>query len=164
MRLDALDKAITFFDMDDIFNIITCETVKMLEMKLEDLFDAQALVKTAVDSLVTNPTDSTLKLAVADSMAKQQSAEEVLERVAIEPVYLLKNYKDIDKETVRVSNRYYSRFGEEYLVENLLWSSDRILQTCEEPLRNKILEGIVGISPMDSVLRDVVSISYFKLT
>jgi len=36
------------------------------------------------------------------------------------------------------------------LVENLAWSADWILQTCEEPLRKKIIEGIVGISPMDS--------------
>ena len=70
--------------------------------------------------------------------------------MAIEPVDLLKNYKGIDEETVRVSNRYYSRFGTEYLVENLSWSSVRILQTCEESRRNKILEGTVGISPMES--------------
>jgi len=35
-------------------------------------------------------------------------------------------------------------------VENLTWFSDRILQTYEEPLRNKILEGIVGILLMES--------------
>jgi len=150
MRLDALGKAITFFDMDDVFNIIPCETVIMLEMKLEDLFNNQVLVETAADLLDTNPIDSTLKLAVADLVAEQQSAEEALEeealeRVAIKPVDLLKN-----EDTVRVSNRYCSRFGAEYSVENLAWSASRILQTCEESLRNKILKGIVGISLMES--------------
>ena len=71
MRLDALGKAIMFFNMDDIFNIIPCEIVTMLEMKLKDLFDTQTLAKTAANELATNPTDSTLKLAVADSVAEQ---------------------------------------------------------------------------------------------
>ena len=70
MRLDALGKAITFYDMDDIFNIIPCETVTILEMKLEDLLDAQSLAETAEDALATNSTDSTLKLAVADLVAE----------------------------------------------------------------------------------------------
>ena len=37
MRLDALGKSITFFNMDDVFNIIPCETVKLLESRLQDL-------------------------------------------------------------------------------------------------------------------------------
>ena len=36
------------------------------------------------------------------------------------------------------------------MVESLAWLSNRILQTCEEPLRNNILEGIVGVLPMES--------------
>ena len=56
------------------FNVIPYKIVKMLEMKLEDLFDAQVLAKTAADLLATNPTDSTLKLAVPDLMAERQSA------------------------------------------------------------------------------------------
>jgi len=95
MRLDALGKAITFFDMDDVFNTIPYETVKMLEMKLKDLLNAQVLVETAADSVATNPIDSTLKLAVVDLVAERQSVEEVLERVAIEPLDLLKNYKGL---------------------------------------------------------------------
>ena len=70
MCVDALGKAITFYDKDDDFNIIPCETVTILEMKLEDLFDAQALAGTAEDALATNPTYSTLKLAVADSVTE----------------------------------------------------------------------------------------------
>merc|ERR1740124_409077 len=115
-------------------------------MKLKDLFNAQALVESAANSLATNTTDSTLKLAVANFVAERQSAEEV----AIDLVDLLKNYKGIAEETVRVFNRYYSRFRAEYSMENLAWSPNRILQRFEEPLRNNILEGIVGISPMES--------------
>jgi len=50
---------------------------------------------------------------------------------------------------VRRSNRYYLEYGVDYLVENLAWSADRILQTCEDPLCNKILEGMVGVSVLE---------------
>ena len=33
MRLEALSKAIMFYDMDDVFNILPSETVKLLEEK-----------------------------------------------------------------------------------------------------------------------------------
>jgi len=129
----------------------------MLELKLEDLFNAQMLVDTAADSLATNPTDSTFKLAVSDTVVVRQSEEEALEVLAFEPVNLLKNYKGIDKDTVRVSYQHYSRFGAEYLVENLSRSSNWILQTCEEPLRNKIMEsrGPLILKLMLEIIMDV---------
>jgi len=65
---------------------------------LRDIEDARNLAPIPVqrsdvsgDSLVINPTDSTLKLAVEDLVAEQQSVEEALEEMAIEPIDLLKN-------------------------------------------------------------------------
>ena len=46
-------------------------------------------------------------------------------------------------------NRYYSQYGSDYLVENLAWTHDRLLNTCEEPLCNEILEGLVGVDAME---------------
>ena len=34
-------------------------------------------------------------------------------------------------------------------MENLASLNDRILNACEEPLRNKILEGMVGVNAME---------------
>ena len=36
------------------------------------------------------------------------------------------------------------------MVENLSWSSDRILNTCEDSLRDKVREGLVGVSALES--------------
>ena len=33
--------------------------------------------------------------------------------------------------------------------DNLSWSGDRILNTCEEPLRDKIREGLVDVCPLE---------------
>ena len=34
-------------------------------------------------------------------------------------------------------------------MKNFAWSNDHILNTCEEPLRKKILEGVVGVNTME---------------
>ena len=81
---------------------------------------------------------------------QQQIAQEAVEQVTIELTDLLKRHKGISEDAFRASNWYYSEYGVEYSVENLAWSADRILKTCEEPLRNKIQGGIVGVSPMES--------------
>ena len=35
------------------------------------------------------------------------------------------------------------------MVENLSWSADFILNRCETPLKDKIREGLVGVSPLE---------------
>ena len=35
------------------------------------------------------------------------------------------------------------------MVENLAWSGGQILNTCEDMLRDKVREGLVGISPLE---------------
>ena len=44
MRLEALSKAIMFYDMEDVFQILSKNTVKELETKLSVLFSSQAAV------------------------------------------------------------------------------------------------------------------------
>ena len=35
-------------------------------------------------------------------------------------------------------------------MENLSWSTDMVLKTCEESLKDKVREGLVGVSEMES--------------
>ena len=63
---------------------------------------------------------------------------------------LIKSFKDIDEATIKRSNSYYARYGADCLVENLSWSSDQILNTCDESLRDKVREGLVGVSALES--------------
>ena len=73
-----------------------------------------------------------------------------LEKVTLYPTNLIKNFKGLDKEEVRTSNRYYAEYRLEYLVENLAWSKYCILNTCKKPLRNKILEEMVDYDPLET--------------
>ena len=86
---------------------------------------------------------------MANAETREAAALLDLETVNLDPTNLLKTFKGIMEEEVRVSNRYYYQYGSEYSVENFAWSNDRILNTCEEPLRNKILEGLVGVNAME---------------
>ena len=65
-------------------------------------------------------------------------AEDNLARIQLHPKNLLTDYKDVSVEDVRASNSYYLRWGADYVVENLQWSEDRILGTCEVTLQEKL--------------------------
>ena len=52
--------------------------------------------------------------------------------------------------TIRLSNSCYEKYGASWSVENLSWSGDYILNTCEDSFRDKVREGLVGASEMES--------------
>ena len=108
MRLEALSKAIMFYDMDDVFNILPSETVKLLESKLDVLFTSQALINEASDFLATDPGNQVFRNDLLTAVAAGDTAITELESVSLEPTNLLKNYKGITEEEVQTSNRYYS--------------------------------------------------------
>ena len=58
--------------------------------------------------------------------------------IDIETSDFIKSFMTNDETKVRKSNVYCVMFGEDGSVENLAWSLDCILSTCEEPLRDKI--------------------------
>ena len=58
---------------------------------------------------------------------------------------LLKDFKTIDVTTIHRSNAYYTQYGVGNTVENISWSGDRILDMCEESLRDNIQEGLIDV-------------------
>ena len=103
------------------------------------------MIKNSAAKLATN---STFVLVVKAVVTSHLSAEGEIEKVGIILTNLLNPYKDIKKVRVRASNRYYMEYSSVYLVENLAWTTDRIIHTCEDPLRNKILDGVVEVSAL----------------
>lgn len=51
--------------------------------------------------------------------------------------------------TIRRSSAYYARYGAQYTVKKLAWSGDCILDTCNNPLRDKIREGLIDVSSLE---------------
>jgi len=48
-----------------------------------------------------------------------------------------------------VFNIYFDIYGTEYQVESLTWSNNHTLNTCEDHLKNKVQEGLVGVDALE---------------
>ena len=55
-------------------------------------------------------------------------------------VDLFTNNGEVSLETVRKSNKFYYLYGKEYHAENVKWSGEKVLASCDASLRDKILE------------------------
>jgi hypothetical protein len=105
MRLEALSKVIMFYDMEDVFQILSKDTVQELETKLSILFASQAAIRITTDTLTADLSNQTLKTDLASAVANGNTALDNLEAVSLTPVNILKNYKDLEEDEVRQSNK-----------------------------------------------------------
>ena len=97
-------------------------TVDRLELCTEALIEATVNLSEADE-------DDNSKVMLATT--KLMHAEDDLAAVMVKPRNLLTDFKDVDVDDIKTSNRYYSKFGADYIVENLQWAEDRILATCD---------------------------------
>lgn len=56
----------------------------------------------------------------------------------------------MENTSIRLSNHYYTMHLSETTVDNLAWSGDRILNTCKDALRDKIIEKLVVVFPFEA--------------
>ena len=73
-----------------------------------------------------------------------------MDAVDIDPIDMMSRLHELSEATIRWSNRHYATWSSAGTVENLSWSADRILATCEDTLLDKVRKGLVGVSPMES--------------
>ena len=149
MRIEALSKTLVFYDMIDVFQILPESTVASLKEKLIDLHVFQGELEWCTLALSASPSDSALLLDKQNAENITTSTTDELQALPICTTDLIKSFKDLDYSTVRLSNSYYARYGSNCLVENPAWSSDHILNMCEDLLRNKVCEGLVGMSALE---------------
>ena len=106
-------------------------TIEWLKMELEK-FDADD-VFTIASKIVRNPSTDTL---VPSKDAKK--------------IDLFKKYNEVSLKTVVQNARLYKETGQEWHLENLDWSAAKVLNSCEDELRAKIVE---DAAPIPSHLR-----------
>jgi hypothetical protein len=56
------------------------------------------------------------------------------------PIQLFSDANQVDLQTVRDANAYYVKFGTDYHGENVVWSGEKILNSCDTDLRDKLVE------------------------
>ena len=63
---------------------------------------------------------------------------------------LFSNSKSLKVSTIHSSNKYFAEYGANYLVEKLSWSAEHILNTCDNSLKCKVQEGLVGALSLEA--------------
>ena len=86
---------------------------------------------------------STAQLATTNAIA-------AINAIDITNIDITKSCQDLDNIAIRISNWYYIMYGSDASVENLAWSADRIMNTCEDALKENIREGLVGVSRLEA--------------
>ena len=56
---------------------------------------------------------------------------------------LLDYFQTLSEHEVRTSIRYFKRFDKHYVIQNLAWSTDILLKSCEQDLRDKVAERLM---------------------
>ena len=74
------------------------------------------------------------------------------------PVDLFTNHAEIELDTVKSAGCFLIQAGREFHVQNLLWSGTKLLNSCTELLRSKMIEKTIG-SPVECLTGPY----YFKI-
>ena len=150
MRIESASKAMTQYDMQDVFQVILPATLSLLNSAIEDLFKCQTAENRA--HLALQADSASLELASILNLKKDATAAATtkLENINIRTSNLFTTFQDLTEDNIKQSNRYYAMYGSKETVENLAWSADRMLGTCEEDLRDKVREQQVGVSSLES--------------
>ena len=62
------------------------------------------------------------------------------------PTYdLLRQYNEVTLEVVKENSEFYWLKGKKYHIENLKWSKEKILNSCEQDLKLKVIEQLVKL-------------------
>jgi hypothetical protein len=60
------------------------------------------------------------------------------------PIDLFTSVKEVDIETVKHASAFTTHYGQEFVLENLLWSGAKLLNSCDDRLRQKLEERTIG--------------------
>ena len=59
-------------------------------------------------------------------------------------VDLFHNIRETNLATIQLANKYFIEYGEDYHGENVIWSGEKILNSCDSTLRDKLIESTRG--------------------
>ena len=117
--MENLSKALVFYDLVDVFQILDESTVTQLSVHLEDFLASQSTLELCNQDLLLSPTNQALLDTKTTATSLHTQATSQLQAITIKTTDLLTSFKDLDETTIRQSNAYYARYGADHSVENL---------------------------------------------
>ena len=145
MRIEVLSKALLFYDMHDVFQVVPVKALDQLQNQLKTVFECQQELALCATSLTNNLSNTTLIQDESAATIISPKAVKDLNSIDIFTSDLLKDFKTIDVAIIRRRNAHYTQYEVRHTVENISWFGNRILDTCEEPLRDKIQKGLIDV-------------------
>jgi hypothetical protein len=92
--------------------------------------------------MVQNDMDNVV-FTVPSEFVDNDSGEMIPSSSAV-PIKLFSESNTVDMETGKRANAYFLKFGTEYHGENVVWSGQKILNSCDQALRDKLVESTRG--------------------
>ena len=105
--------------MDDVFHIIPELKVDRLEEKLQGTLSCQEQLDQATNNLAADLSNVALLVTYSSAKNEAQVSTSHLEAVDISSVNLVHNFKCLEVVIIYRSNRYFTKYGAKYSVENL---------------------------------------------
>ena len=118
-QLKAIDEKATMEHLESVYSVVTRFDDLRDELLKSDMLD----VFTIASEYTWNATLNTYEPA---STATK--------------IDLFKDANSTNLEVIKRATAYYSLMGQEYHGENVQWSGQKILNSCDGPLRDKIIE------------------------
>ena len=107
MRIEALLKALSFYNMHDVFQIIPAQTLDQVQNQLKTVFECQEVLALCATCLQNDPSNATLIQNESAAAILSSKAVEDLNSIDIFTSNLLKDFRTIDVATIRRSSAHY---------------------------------------------------------
>jgi len=105
MRIKGFSKALTHFDMQDVFQIIPEDTIQWLRCELDTLFVCQTEEEQATLDLNSNLSDKAFISRSTSAKLATVRATTALGSIDIKNVDLITTFQDLDETEICLSNR-----------------------------------------------------------
>ena len=122
---------------------------------LKDVYDLNIRIEEFIEELRSYDLDDCFLIPDAFDVG---TGNELVPSPGADPVNLFHAYGSIELELVRESSTWMMKYGQDYHVQNLIWSGTKVLNSCEQELREKVEESV-----KDFEIEERTGPVYFKL-
>jgi hypothetical protein len=77
---------------------------------------------------------------IASAYSLDEDEDEYRPAIGCRPIDLFNSHSDVTLDTVKKASAFYFRRGQDFHVQNLLWTGEKILISCDEESRKKLEE------------------------
>ena len=136
--------------MKDAFQFIPKYIIQKLSHKLDTICTCQAEEEYSKTEIAVDTSTTVLILRYPTVQKAISNAMTALESTDIENMNSLSLFQYLNETVKRAPNQYYAIYGSTKTVEKLAWSSDRIMSTCEDSIRDEVRDQLMIVLHLEA--------------